>query len=386
MGEQTKAIVWLESKGLIRLHGINREVTREMFKAYSDRRLGALRHTSKTLERDFRILAEFINFTGQPPWRWNGELFESWCSQLGQVRKLSVASQRVYQTAIKQFMAYLVENTKFRNQVLQEFGLPLIQFCTADNCIPHLGDRELSNIRRSFTHEELQRFFITHDTAIREAQTWGAKGLHPLRRDRVLYFTLYVGGLRISEALGLDLRHFWSNPRYPELGQHGYMAVWGKGSKGSGKRLRTIPIDNVLLPNHLEWYRASVRPVFLARADANEQAVFLSQRGTRLALQTIESRFAAMRDAAGLDPRLTLHSFRHASVTHGLLTRSLEAMRLKHGHAFGATTEGYNSPPDIWVADELHRYVDDRLRAVQDNHEDGGAKPRGSGPGSRPVL
>lgn len=335
----------------------------EMFAAYARRRLGGQRHTQKTFEADHRRLLELGRFTRQPPWFWNKELFEEWCYHLGHERFLAVSSQRKYQSAIRTFINYLIETPKFRNLVLQKYGVVLIQFCTADNCIPHVADRELSTVRRAMTFEELGRFFATIDQDILEARRWGSKNVHPLCRDRAMFFYIYTCGLRVSEAVGTNVGSFQPNPRQPELGNFGIAHVWGKGSRGSGPRHRAVPIDNINLPPMLKWYLAEVRQHFLHLADPNEEAMFLSERGHRLARATIEGRFAAIRERAGLDRcGLTLHSMRHSSVTHGRLIRSGEAMRLKHGHVHSATTEGYNDPPDEFVRDELDSVITAQLR------------------------
>jgi hypothetical protein len=49
---------------------------------------------------------------------------------------------------------------------------------------------------------------------------------------------------------------------------------------------------------------------------------------------------------------------------------SVEAMRLKHGHAFAATTQGYTHVPDDFVNQEINRLVDRQLRdAIGDQND-----------------
>ncbi|PIU43270.1 MAG: integrase, partial [Candidatus Nealsonbacteria bacterium CG07_land_8_20_14_0_80_40_10] len=67
----------------------------------------------------------------------------------------------------------------------------------------------------------------------------------------------------------------------------------------------------------LDWYIKNVRPYFMVNADANETALFLSERGNRIGLSTAEARFQHVIDLAGLGGLgFTPHCMRHSSVTH----------------------------------------------------------------------
>jgi site-specific recombinase XerD len=345
---------------------------KEMLDAYQTRRVGALRHNRKSVDRDVAIISNFLSFSGQPPWAWTEEAFEQWCEHLGLERRLAPASQRHYQSAIRNFLAYLTENVKFLNEVRRLFNVDLVQICHRENCIPHVSDSEMRVERRAMTHEEIMQFFSSLDTAITEAHRFGTKDFRPLQRDKAMFFTIYAAGLRASEALGLDIDSFRPNPTFPNFGDYGFISVWGKGSRGSGPRHRTVPVDHAGLPPLLKWYTEKVRPKFLLQADANEPALFLSERGNRLAISTLEARFQVAIGLADLGGKnLTPHCLRHSSVSHGAMAMmSVEAMRLKHGHAFAATTQGYTHVPDDFVNQEINRLVDRQLRdAIGDQND-----------------
>lgn len=337
-----------------------------MLDAYTMRRRGALRHTAKTVQRDLATIRELIRYTGKPPWRWSEGDFDRWCHHLGIERNLAAASQRHYQTAIRTFLAYLTDNVKFRNEVRQRFGVDLVQICHSENCIPHVTERELRRVRRAMTHAEIVAFFGALDQAISEAARFRSKAFDPLRRDKTLFFCIYAAGLRASEALGLDCGSFMTNPELPAFGRFGLIGVWGKGSRGSGPRLRTVTVDHAALPALLEWYVERIRPHFLHNADPDEKALFLSERGRRLSLSSLEARFQTILTIAGLAGNdLTPHCLRHSSVTHGSLHLSVEAVRRKHGHAYGATTQGYLHLPDEFVRDEIMQLVERQLKNVR---------------------
>ena len=336
----------------------DRALHNEILEPYQRRRLGTQRHSHKSVARDVKVIADFVAFSGKGPWRWTEQDFDAWCYEIGVSRRLSVATQRHYQGAIKGFLSYLVDNVGLQNRIYFEFGVRAKQIVSSDNSIPHVHDRELSRDRRSLSHEEIETLFKRIDEGIREAKKFRGKDFRPLQRDKALFYTIYALGLRASEALGLDVGSFESNPDLPFFGAFGIARIWGKGSRGSGPKFRAVPVDHVDLPPLLEWYIKAVRPEFLVHADPNEAALFLSERGKRMSLSTLEARFQHVVAIAGLDGRnFTPHSLRHSTVTHGTMTMGTEAMRRKVGHEFSATTQGYTHFPDEYVGDVVQRHV-----------------------------
>ena len=343
----------------------------EMLERWATRRQGRLRHQKKSVENDIAVVRDMLNHAGKAPWYWTEDDFDDWCDNIGIGRALAVATQRKYQSAIRGFFDYIVDNVKFKNVVRREYGIDLRQICHSENCIPHVHERELSRERRAFTHEEIVRFFDGYDKAIYEAARFHSKDLRPLQRDKALFFLLYAAGLRISEALALDLTSFSPNPNFPEFGKTGFISVWGKGSRGSGKKFRQVPVTHHQLPPLLEWYIATVRHHFMANADANEQALFLSERGRRMCASTLEARFQHGLDFAGLAGNgLTPHCMRHSSVTHESLRFGIEANRRKHGHAYASTTQGYMHIPDEMVNEEITCAIASQLDQILDKKEE----------------
>ncbi|MGI5429654.1 tyrosine-type recombinase/integrase [Streptomyces sp. CA-179760] len=49
---------------------------------------------------------------------------------------------------------------------------------------------------------------------------------------------------------------------------------------------------------------------------STSRALWPSERGARIGVQRLDSRFAAYRDAGGLDPALEFHSLRRSYITH----------------------------------------------------------------------
>lgn len=341
------------------------ELFAEIVEAYSARRTGSLRHKESSVKGDLAQVHDLMSFSGKAPWMWTEEDFEKWCFVLGVERKVAVSTQRKYQNAIKNFLNYVSTNVKFRNEIHRLFGFHPVQICHTENCIPHLVERELTKERQPLTHDQINILFAAINEAIQEAGKFGSKNFRPLQRDKAMFFTVYAAGIRASEALGLNLGSFQPNPNFPEFEQYGYISVWGKGSRGSGPRHRMVPVTHALLPQLLKWYIAHVRPCFLRNADANETALFLSERGKRLGISTFEARFQHVIQLAGLGGMdFTPHCLRHSSVTHESMRFSTEAVRIKHGHAFASTTQGYNHTPDDFVRSEIDKGISSHLDAI----------------------
>ncbi len=346
------------------------ELFEAIIEAWARRRLSSLRHTEKAVARDVAIVRDFASHSQLPPWLWTEDSFDAWCDHLGLERALARSSQRHYQSSIRTFLDYLTTNVKFRNDIRRLYGIDPRQICSEENCIPHTTEREGGRERRAFTHNEIDRFFEGLRMAAVEAGRFHAKDYNPLRRDRMFFFTLYSAGLRISEALKLDLTSFQPNPNIPAFGDFGFINVWGKGSKGSGPRFRSVPVTHTDFPALLDWYINKVRPEFLTHADPNEQALFLSERGHRLKISAAEYRFHVATRYCNLEGQgLSPHCLRHTSVTHESMRFSMEAVRRKHGHSTVAVTQVYMHVPDEIVNEEISNVVAREIDNALDDKE-----------------
>jgi integrase/recombinase XerD len=150
-------------------------------------------------------------------------------------------------------------------------------------------------------------------------------------RDRALLELLYACGLRISEALGLDLEDVSL--------VEGTVRVIGKGD-----RERRLPVGDVAVAA-LERYLDEVRPDMLARAERpllRGGPLFVSRRGRRLARM---SAWRVIRRAAlktGMSAHVTPHTLRHSFATHMLEGGAdLRVVQELLGHASITTTQLY---------------------------------------------
>ena len=187
----------------------------------------------------------------------------------------------------------------------------------------------------------------------------GRKGAAAAYRDATLMKVIYGWGLRAREALMLDTVDFYRNPKLPTFGDLGFVRVrFGKASRGSPPKPRTVatvmPWAAVALADYVE----NVLPMM--RQD-HKSAVWVSERGTRLGSRSLNEKFAQLRDAAGLDSRLTPHALRHSYATH-LIEDGHDPVFVQRqlGHAYQSTTGLYTH-----VSEEFaNRMLKDALARV----------------------
>jgi integrase/recombinase XerC len=143
-------------------------------------------------------------------------------------------------------------------------------------------------------------------------------------RDVALFTLLYGAGLRIAEALALDIRDA------PLPGSETALRVTGKGGK-----VRLVPV----LPAVREAIAAYLRLRPGAPADA---PLFRGARGARLDPAVAQRTLRTYRRLAGLPEHATPHALRHSFATHLLGGGAdLRAIQELLGHASLSTTQRY---------------------------------------------
>ncbi len=142
-------------------------------------------------------------------------------------------------------------------------------------------------------------------------------------RDLALLMLLYGAGLRIGEALALEVG------RLRAAGEA--LTVVGKGGKE-----RMVP----LLPR----LRAAIEAYLEARPDGAPAVspLFIGARGGRLAAAVAQRRFRGLRARLGLPDSATPHAMRHSFATH-LLAGGADLRTIQEllGHASLSTTQRY---------------------------------------------
>ena len=141
-------------------------------------------------------------------------------------------------------------------------------------------------------------------------------------RDVAIFVLLYGCGLRISEAVGLNVGDF---------DNHDFLTV-----KGKGKKERIVPLLPIVI-QAVEDY-LEVCPFKNERG----KAVFLGARGERINPRIVQRQMEKIRLYLHLPPNITPHSMRHSFATHLLENGTdLRAIQQLLGHSSLATTQRY---------------------------------------------
>lgn len=297
-----------------------------------------------TIEARVRMVRRFQEFCDEYPWRWRAQDVEQWTAKLTSgERRRSHATIRNYQNVLALFMEYLVDGRYgWVAECEERFGDHPVQICHEWNTADHLADYEGAPGRRPFTRRELQDLFDYADERVGEVRRRGRKGWLPAFRDAALFKVMYAWGLRRREAAMLDVGDFSVNGAAPELGGLGMLRVrYGKASRGSPPRRRNVLTVMPWAAEVVEEYLAEVRPCY---GVDGHPALWLTERGGRIALRHVNERFAEYREAVGLPVELSPHCLRHSYVTH-LIEDGLDPLFVQQqvGHSWGSTTAIYTS-------------------------------------------
>ncbi len=145
-------------------------------------------------------------------------------------------------------------------------------------------------------------------------------------RDAALFTLLYGCGLRIAEALALNVRDA------PLPGRDAPLRVVGKGSKE-----RIVPVLTAVRAAIADWLR-------LHPDHAPASPLFLGARGKRLDPAVAQKVLRDFRRLNGLPEHATPHALRHSFATHllagGADLRSIQDLL---GHASLSTTQRYTA-------------------------------------------
>jgi integrase/recombinase XerC len=143
-------------------------------------------------------------------------------------------------------------------------------------------------------------------------------------RDRAMFELFYSSGLRLAEVVGLKL---------PDVDfDEAIVRVTGKGSK-----TRVVPVGRFALDALRDWLEERRR-----LASHEQQALFVTMRGTPLGPRAIQSRLRHWAVRQGLGQPVHPHMLRHSFASHVLQSSGdLRAVQEMLGHASISTTQVY---------------------------------------------
>lgn len=158
-------------------------------------------------------------------------------------------------------------------------------------------------------------------------------------RDAAMLEVLYSCGLRVSELTSLRIRDLFFG--------EGYIRATGKGDKQ-----RLVPISSTArerIHRYLEVRRS---------ARAGEETLFLNNRGSSLTRVMI---FTILREAArraGIEKKISPHTFRHSFATHLLEGgASIRQVQELLGHESILTTEIYTHLDDSHLRQTVEEHL-----------------------------
>ena len=143
-------------------------------------------------------------------------------------------------------------------------------------------------------------------------------------RDRAMLELLYSSGLRLAELVDLNVLDLDT--------RDATVRVTGKGNKD-----RIVPVGRQALKALRQW--------MASRADlagAEQDALFVSNRGKRISHRSVQSRVKHWARKQGIDANVYPHLFRHSFATHVLeSSHDLRGVQELLGHANISTTQVY---------------------------------------------
>lgn len=251
--------------------------------------------------RDVAKLKQFVDISNLElsPQRVTTEIIQDFLKHIGELG-LSAYSQSRILSGIKSFYSFLEYD-----EIIFENPTNLIDS-------PKLG-RKLPDILNIL---EIEKIFESIDQSRPEGT-----------RNRAMLEVLYSSGLRVSELITLKMNHVYFDI--------GFLRIIGKGNKE-----RLVPIGKSAIKYmkiYIEEIRCHVKidPEF-------ENFVFLNRRGKSLTRVMIFIIIKDLVKIAGIDKKVSPHTFRHSFATHlvegGADLRAVQEML---GHESITTTEIY---------------------------------------------
>ncbi len=289
-----------------------------------------LGYTNATISLNLRNINEVLNLADKFIWEIDIQDFDRF--YIGLVgRGLAYSTRRKYQSNIITFLDYI--RSRHSSEIWNFYRVQVPTVLDKFNRHHHRNDDNEGKIIPP-EPEVLDRFWEGLKSMMQSARKYST-----VARDYTLFKMLALSGLRIFEAIMLDVK----DCRF-DLGENGKIYIrYGKGSKGTGYKRRWVPMLDGLEKLFL-WYLQNVRPLF---TEEESGALFLSQNGKRLCRDTGRQILKRRQIELGFknDEIFSPHQLRHAFAT-SQTERGVDLLTLKTllGHASISTTFIYSTP------------------------------------------
>ena len=271
--------------------------------------------SDNTIESYMRDLAQFAHYILRmydvPPKKVEPEMISNYMSRLYELGREKSSQARAL-SGIKSFFNYLL-----LEEIIDSSPAELIEAPKSSRPLPD-----------TLSTEEIDRLI----GSIEDNTT---KGL----RDRAILEVLYSCGLRVSELCDLKLGDLFFG--------EGYIRVIGKGDKQ-----RLVPMSSIAR-SRIQLYM-DVR----SKERRKEEILFLNNRGKKLTRVMIFTIIKQAAQRAGIDKKISPHTFRHSFATH-LLEGGANIRQVQEllGHENILTTEIYTHLDDSHLRQTLEEHL-----------------------------
>ncbi len=194
-----------------------------------------------------------------------------------------------------------------------------------DYLIHHKGytQNPITGLRAPKTPKTLPQALST-DQAVKFVDIKGDGLLE--QRDHAILELFYSSGLRLAELVNLDITMLDFS--------EGTVTVTGKGNK-----TRIVPMGSHAMDAIQTWIQ---RRALIKIADANPNALFVTQQGRRITPRAVQYRVKEWSIKQGINTSMHPHLLRHSFATHVLQSsQDLRAVQEMLGHANISTTQVY---------------------------------------------
>lgn len=237
--------------------------------------------------------------------------FIKWINELG----MTSASQARIISGLKSFYTFC----------LQE------QISTVDPTILIEAPKLLKHLPDTLTYSEIEKIISSIDLSTPHGV-----------RNKAIIETLYSCGLRVSELVNLKLSGLYFDV--------GYVRIIGKGDKE-----RLVPIGSSAI-KFIKIYLETIR-VHMPVISADEDIVFLNQRGGRLSRVMIFMIIKELAKKSDIKKNISPHTLRHSFATHLVEGGAdLRAVQQMLGHESITTTEIYTHLDKEYLRDTLQQF------------------------------
>ena len=224
--------------------------------------------------------------------------FRSWLSsQKIKNNNISPKSQARARASLKSFFTFLNKNNYIKNT--------------------NIFNLQTAKIKRQIPRP------LAFEEVINVINTSGEKNDWTGQRDKTLLTLIYAAGLRISEALQLNI-----------IDVEGLETI---RIIGKGKKIREIPL--------IKSAQIAIKQLLDCNKNLHKNSpLFLGIKGKRLNSRQVQKTIEEIRNKLSLPKSLTPHTLRHSFATH-LLERGVDLRTLQEllGHSSLSTTQGYTA-------------------------------------------